>query len=268
MRIIDAHLHLCEDQYFYDIAERAGHENSAAHLKQEYEKLGIEGGVVMGNRDLKMENHVYPPFLKYCIGIEPGCIDKKHPDRAGAAIEEHLKKEQCVGIKLYPGYNDIYITDPLYDGVYELAEKYGKAVAVHTGTTASRNALLKYSHPLTLDEAAVKHPRVQFVMCHFGNPWLVDAAAVLEKDGNVAVDLSGLLEGRFDVDEFIRENDEYITHLKMWLQYFHYRDVMFGTDWPLVNLSEYINFIERLTPYKYMEQVFFDNANRIYKLGL
>ena len=45
-----------------------------------------------------------------------------------------------------------------------------------------------------LDEVAADHPDTQFVMCHFGNPFLEAAAAVVEKNPNVAADLSGLLE--------------------------------------------------------------------------
>ncbi|MBS6292334.1 MAG: hypothetical protein KH446_11625 [Oscillibacter sp.] len=39
-------------------------------------------------------------------------------------------------------------------------------------------------------------------------------------------------------------------------------------DWPIVNLGEYIGFIRRLVPETHWEPVFFDNANRIYGLGL
>ena len=94
-----------------------------------------------------------------------------------AQVEENLKRKQCCGIKLYPGYNHVYVYDELYDPIYELARKYNKPVAIHTGLTATANALLKYSHPMTLDEAAVKYPDVQFVMCHIGNPFLQDAIA-------------------------------------------------------------------------------------------
>ena len=49
-------------------------------------------------------------------------------------------------------------------------------------------------------------PDVQFVMCHIGNPFLQDAIAVLEKNHNVAVDLSGLLEGKIpDMVTFLRD---------------------------------------------------------------
>ena len=106
-------------------------------------------------------------------------------------------------------------------------------------------------------------------MCHYGNPWLTDAAAVVSKNDNVAADLSGLLEGRVHLDALFLEKSGYIEALKTWMGYLHeYDDLMFGTDWPLVNLEEYIAFIKKLVPEKYHEKVFFQNANRIYKLGL
>ena len=43
---------------------------------------------------------------------------------------------------------------------------------------------------------------------------------------------------------------------------------MYGTDWPIVNLGEYIAFIQQLVPERHWEQVFFHNANQIYGLGL
>ena len=151
-----------------------------------------------------------------------------------------------------------------------MARKYNKPVAIHTGLTATANALLKYSHPMTLDEAAVKYPDVQFVMCHIGNPFLQDAIAVLEKNHNVAVDLSGLLEGKIpDMVTFLRDKQGYISMLRDWLNYLgSYDRVMFGTDWPLANFADYITFVKDFIPETYWDDVFFNNANRIYQLGL
>lgn len=39
-------------------------------------------------------------------------------------------------------------------------------------------------------------------------------------------------------------------------------------DWPIVNLGEYIAFIKGIVPEEHWEQVFFRNANRIYRLNL
>ena len=57
--------------------------------------------------------------------------------------------------------------------------------------------------------------------------------------------------------------------LRDWLCYLNrYDSVMFGTDWPLANLGEYVTFVKAFIPEHYWSDVFFNNANRIYKLGL
>ena len=135
------------------------------------------------------------------------------------------------------------------------------------GQTAGSNAYLKYSHPLTMDEAAVRHKDVQFVMCHFGNPWLMDAAAVLDKNENVATDLSGLLVGKVDLPALMKKQRLYLEQVKTWIAYCdNYDKVMFGTDWPLANYSDYIELTKWLIPEEHWDQVFYTTANRVYNL--
>ena len=106
-------------------------------------------------------------------------------------------------------------------------------------------------------------------MCHFGNPFLAEAAAVLEKNPNVSADLSGLLGGAFETGALNRAQAGYMEMLKAWLRYVgDWNKFMFGTDWPLVNLAEYAKWVQTLVPENEWEKVFFDNANRIYQLGL
>lgn len=268
MKIIDSHLHYCPGSpYFDEIAVRAEHINSGEHLREQYQIYEIETGVVMGNRGLSFAEHDYPDFLHYCIGIDSHYL--KHHDISDAhdMIEQHLQRDTCAGIKLYPGYSPVYISDARYEPIYELAKTYGKPVAVHMGQTAGSNAFLKYSHPLTLDEVAVTHPDVRFIMCHFGNPWLMDAAAVLEKNENVAADLSGLLEGKLVLAELLEEQKGYVEALKTWIAYAHcYDKLMFGTDWPLANYGDYIGFTKAVIPKKHWDNVFYRNAKRIYSL--
>lgn len=268
MKIIDAHLHFCPGYgHFDELAVRAEHENTAEHLEEAYKKLGIIGGIVMGNRGMEPEKHNYPAFLRYCIGIDRSYMREHKLSDAYDMVERNLERDECVGIKLYPGYNKLYITDEAYEPVYELAKAYGKPVAVHMGQTAGSNAYLKYSHPLTMDEAAVRHKEVQFVMCHFGNPWLMDAAAVVEKNENVAADLSGLLVAKVDFPSLAVKQELYLNTLKTWISYCDcYDKFMFGTDWPLANYVDYIELVKWLIPEEEWEQVFSETAKRIYKL--
>ena len=263
MQVIDAHLHLFAPGPESDaMAQAVGHENTTAYLAQYYAAHGISHGIVMTNQTLHPS---FPSFLHYCLGLDQHRID----ENTLSCVEENLKSEQCVGIKLYPGYNRILVTDPCFDPIYALAAKYHKPVAIHTGMTAHARALLRYCHPLTLDDAAAAHPDVTFIMCHFGNPFLAEAAAVLEKNPNVYADLSGLLAGRQDLTAYYHRQTGYLSILKSWIAYVDdYRRFLFGTDFPAVNIEEYISFIKHLIPAKHYHTVFFENANQVYQLGL
>lgn len=270
MKIIDAHFHLFPSRPDTDADVRAvGHENSADHLLACHRELGVIHGVVMGNGSIGPEAHRYPPQFSYCVGLDSQFLRSHDIREALPQVEEHLGRSSCVGVKLYPGYNAVYVSDPMYAPVYALARKYRKPVAVHMGMTAMSGARLKYSHPLTLDEVAADWPDVQFVMCHFGNPFLEAAAAVLEKNPNVCADLSGLLEGRADLDRYFVERAGYVGLLRTWMDYLGCWDrFLYGTDWPIVNLAEYRDYVTRIVPEERRPAVFFDNANRVYGLGL
>lgn len=268
MKIIDAHLHFCPGYgHFDNLAVSAEHINTEEHLNNVYKEMGIVGGIVMGNRGMEPEKHNYPEFMRYCIGIDRSYMQDHKLSDAYDLVEQNLKRKECVGIKLYPGYNKLYITDEAYEPIYDLAKAYGKPVAVHMGQTAGSNAYLKYSHPLTMDEAAVRHKDVQFVMCHFGNPWLMDAAAVVDKNENVAADLSGLLVGKVNLPALMKKQHLYLDTVKTWIAYCdQYDKFMFGTDWPLSNYGDYIDLVKWLVPEESWEQVFSKTAERVYKL--
>mgnify|MGYP000019636783 FL=1 len=268
MKIIDAHFHFADFSDFDKLARMAGHENTEENLRQSYKSAGIVHGIVMSNRSLYPEEHRYPEFINYCIGLDHFDDDKRSLREQAELVEANLKRPRCVGIKLYPGYNRFYVYDDRLAPFYELAEKYDKPVAVHTGLTATETGLLKYSHPFTLDEAAVNFRNVRFVMCHMGNPFLDEAVAVLEKNHNVSTDLSGLLEGKIsDTERFFYEKYGYIRRLYDLFSYMgDYSRILFGTDWPLANLDDYINFVKAVIPRDKWDDVFYNNAVRIYGL--
>ena len=270
MKIIDAHFHMFpETDFGLARLHEVGHEPGFPYLQQYYKEHDFVHGVIMSNGPLDPEAHVCPPEFHYCIGLDSMGNDRSRAARELEHLEANLKLPQCCGVKLYPGYSTISISDPCYEPVYQLAEKYDKPVAIHMGQTAHPHANLKYSHPLELDAVAVAHPKLQFVMCHFGNPFLPDAAAVAEKNANVAVDLSGLLEGYTPLEEYFEEQAGYVLMLKGWIAYVNdWSKFMFGTDFPAVNLQNYVEFCQRLIPEKHWEEFFFGNANRIYQLGL
>ena len=270
MKKIDAHIHFRRDApHFNRLAQESGFENTEGYLKEAFMREGIVHAVVMSNLSLEPGDWEYPDFLSYCVGIGHDSLDSDKIDHSIEMAEFHLKSNICVGMKIYAGYTHYDLSDPKYTRFYELAQHYKKPVAVHMGVTAHSRALLKYCHPMQMDQVSVDFPNVQFVMCHFGNPWLMDAAAVLEKNENVAADLSGLIAGKLDVDSYLKDMHGYVDQLKTWIHYVeNYDKFMFGTDWPLTDFGDYLRLFEHIIPEKHWESFYYKNAVRIYGLPL
>lgn len=283
MKIIDAHIHFSDREHFAQTALLADHKNEVSHLERAFAKNGVVFAVAMGAGraegeetfgkaqgidlagKLNLEEYNQPPWVCYCCGIPSEALTKQNMREALDSAERHLKSKHCVGMKIYPGYHPVYLWDERHIPFFELAQSYDVPVVVHTGDTANSRALLKYSHPLTVDEAAVKFPRVRFVMAHFGNPWIVDATEVAKKNDNVFIDLSGLAAGNFEADWFLEHYRGYVEHLKTWMTYLGaWEKLLYGSDWPLVNLDSYMKLMKTMVPEKYHEGFFFQNALRVF----
>ncbi len=274
MNIIDAHLHFSSCEGFDRSAEAAGHRNTAESLKAAFDARSIVLGIVMGEMGgeridgtaaPRRPNRPLPTFLVYCAGLESRELNAKTLDRSLELFDAEFRKPDCVGLKLYPGYNPLPLNDPLLEPFLELAEHYDLPVVIHTGELAGTHGLLKYSHPLTVDELAVRHPGLRFVMAHYGNPWIVDATAVAQKNPNVYLDLSGFAEGNYTPEEFLAKYRLHMDYVRQWLVYLdNYSKVLYGTDWPLINIPCYVDVIRTLIPEEFQEQVFFSNACRVF----
>ena len=282
MKIIDAHLHFSKCAHFDEIASAAGHENTAAHLGRVFGERDIILAIAMGEmggeripgvctprrpefRGMSPGAEELPEFIAWCAGVESAEINDRTLSRSLDLFSAALREKNCVGLKFYPGYNTIPLSDPRHDPYFELAEAFDVPVVVHTGELSGHGGLLKYAHPLTVDEAAVRFPRVRFVMAHYGNPWIVDATATAAKNENVFLDLSGLAAGDFTAGWFCDRYQAHLDYIRHWLTYLDNWDkVMYGSDWPLVNIPSYIEVIRSLIPVEHHENVFRLNALRVF----
>jgi hypothetical protein len=180
LKIIDAHLHFSNREGFKETADRIGHlDYTAKGLREEFARSGVVAGVIMATPGRESNlSHGYPEefilddgtldCLLSCVGVNPDQLKKD--GRELLYVEEELKKSMVTGIKIYAGYYPYYVYDPVYDPIYELARKYNVPVAIHCGDTQAGRGLIKYSHPLTIDELAVKHRDITFIICHMGIP--------------------------------------------------------------------------------------------------
>ena len=157
--IIDAHTHTS----FTGGAEpTTGRPLTVEQYFKEWREAGIVGAVAHTTADGGNFHDLASRNVSYCGGVG----DKIELKR----IEDGLKSRQYKCIKVYLGYTHRYAYDRQYQPVYALAEKYDVPVVFHTGDTYSKVAKLKFADPLTIDEVAVDHPKVTFVIAHCGNP--------------------------------------------------------------------------------------------------
>jgi len=159
-------------------------------------------------------------------------------------MEERIRDGLVKGIKLYPGYDLYAINDPSLEAVFRIAAKHDVPVMIHCGDTYAKNAKVRQAHPLLVDDVAVDYPDVRFVICHLGNPWFQDTAEVLYKNDNVFADISGLTLGDFDYafERYL------VSRVKDLIAYMGDpgSQLMYGSDWPLVEMGPYVRFLEGL----------------------
>lgn len=271
MKLIDAHIHFSNIQSFKDISKKSKVDYNLKGFNNEFKDIIAIGMGVTERKDkfpdsntpnpMTLDLDINPENMYVCLGYNP------HQDLNIEEFENYISKN-TVGLKIYAGYYHYHVWDEIYRPIYDLAIKHDLPVVIHTGDTFSEKGLLKYAHPLEIDVLAHKYPNVTFIIAHFGDPWIMDAAEVASKNKNVYVDLSGLIVGdETDVDRF--KVEEFTFRLRQGLVYLDdYKKVMFGSDWPLVDLKSYVEFVRSLIPIEHQEDVFYNNALRVFKIDV
>jgi predicted TIM-barrel fold metal-dependent hydrolase len=278
--MIDTHIHVVPPRLpatgsLGELLERPAEAVADALLLQMRE-AGVEAALAMGcvppgpedplgvAGTLAVADHV--PGL-HAVGVADPCrTDAEHLRRADAV----LAGGRVRALKVYLGYLHFPPDHPGYRPYYELAERHRLPVVFHTGDTYSPAAKLRYAQPLLVDDVAVDHPRVKFVLAHLGNPWLTDAAEVVYKNCNVWADLSGLVlgdEASFASPERREALEEVRTAVARAFRYAERPNrFLYGSDWPLAPMGAYRNFIASVVPEVVRPLVFEENAGMLFKI--
>lgn len=200
------------------------------------------------------------------LGVVAGVSYSNYKHRDLRELADYLENGLVKGLKLYPGYEPFYPHDKRLRVVYDLAEEFSVPVMIHSGDTYSPGGKVKYSHPLEIDEVAVDHPKVDFIICHLGNPWLVDCMEVVYKNANCHADFSGLVLGEF-TEPFEDYMAEQIAEVILYAG--KPNSFLYGSDWPICSMKSYVEFVKQLElPDADRRLIMYENARRLFKLPL
>lgn len=190
-------------------------------------------------------------------------------DPAMGAVREALRLADANrglvrGFKVWLGYRRVFARDEVFGPLYDYAEEHGLPVLFHTGDTATSTGSLVHAHPLTLDEVADEREGLKIVVCHLGNPWILDTAELLYKHRNVYADVSGLVVGGGGyTKEYMRTLARRISEAVYYAG--GAEKLLFGTDYPVETYENGLSLVSMLKVTQAdKEKILWRNASRLY----
>ncbi len=221
-------------------------------LEKQMDEAGIIYSLVMSLANTEFETERDLDILLEETGKRERLIPILcYDDNAGNSAIEHLIKlldseDGICGVKFFTGYDNYFPTDDRIKPVLDKIESLGLVAKFHTGATErTENALLRYSSdPYSFDELATARPNLKIDCAHFMGPNHLLLSPVLDKNPNVYVDLSGLIES-YNKDS----SQSYLSMMKYRLfdaiSYLpDVSQIMFGSDVPFCKPLEVASFFE------------------------
>jgi uncharacterized protein len=141
-----------------------------------------------------------------------------------------------VGVKLGPNYQNF---DPLSDDAcafYAYCEREGLPILFHQGTSPIQSAPLRYTHPLVMDDIALRFPELRVVMAHLGHPFVRETVAVIRKHPHVYADVSSIYLRPWLCWEALTFASEWGVPHKL----------LFGSDYPIATSAEAMAGLRRV----------------------
>lgn len=268
-KIIDSHLHLpWQDEY-------STIEKKLKRLQREMKENGIDYGVLIadsildsniGNNEQCLKAISNSNNLFLIFGFSP----LERLDDQLIFARELLEEKKVVGMKLFPGHEDFCMNDPRIKDVINLCIKYEVPLLVHTEWNSEDYP--QYSHPYFIKQIAENSPDLNIICCHIWNPRVIESLKLTRELPNVFYDISSFCMGKhyfadYPKTSFPRKEKaiEYLQHLVEVCP----ERVIFGSDYGSLSIAEHLELVlESKLKEDEIKNILYENANRIFKLGL
>jgi len=187
-------------------------------------------------------------------------VDPMAPN-APKELESAIAQLGLKGLKLDAALQDFDLNDPAVFAVYEAAASLRIPVLIHTGMSWAPETPLERGQPLLLEKAIRRFPKLQFVLAHWGWPWVWDATALALKYPNVFLDTSCLYyDGPTEFFQFVFSKQIPTTLIERSLR----NQVVFGSNYPRVEIKNMAKALKSLSLTEgCLEKIFRTNAERL-----
>lgn len=225
--IIDIHTHACNGKILEEYRKKSKNKVSkiiAIPFFENPPKVGEEIETLLAFSE--KEPSVFPT----------GCFNMENGLESQLEFHEKLFREKKIcAVKLFPGYQNFYPSDEKVIPIAKLCAKYKKPLIFHSGDfyDPENKSFLKYSHPIHIDELAVKCPETNIIAAHFGFPYFLETANIVSKNDNVFTDVSGTIDNwGISEKEIAGITGQYISDLERTFNYYPNirKKVMFASD--------------------------------------
>lgn len=240
--IIDCHRHLSITE------ENETYEDAAKALLLDMEKNGVSRSVIIadnveesGTADIETLFRIFDSHEEILLMGAINPFDQ--PEDKLARIEKLILEKKIIGLKLYNGHDKIYPTDQRCFSTYELCNKYGIPVMMHTGANSGDSEAAKFNDPKMIVEIAKKFPKLKIVISHFYWPRLEYCYKVTKNTSNIFFDTSAL------ADKEVIDESGGVQKVKSVLEKtIHDRNdsILFGTDYRMCKTKDHIDLINSL----------------------
>lgn len=143
------------------------------------------------------------------------------------------------GIKLHPSMQEFYPNQEQFFPIYEYCQQKCAPILFHTGASLASHSD-KFSHPILLDDIAVRFPSLTIIIAHAGRPYYQDAALLLRKHSNVYADICANL-GRTGGTYLLEQ-------VLIWLKVYAdgIKKLLFASDFPIFDPIRALNDLKNI----------------------
>lgn len=252
-------------RYFRDQGDLPTLDEVAEYYRQRRIKavvFGVDSALTTGQPRIP-NSHVVEGARRHSDVLIPfASIDPRRGAEAVAEAEDLLSAGEVKGFKFHPNIQRFDPNDRIAYPLYELIQAAGAIALFHTGHSGIGAGLpggggirLRHSNPMLIDDVAVDFPDMKIIMAHPSFPWQDEAISVALHKPQVSIDLSGWSPRRFP--------PQLVSYMTGPLR----RQVLFGSDYPLITPDRWIDEFRRLEVGEEVERsILRDNAGELLHL--